>query len=213
MVKAIIFDCWGTLFYNELNPQPFSLFAKKIGKDFHDYDYMTTFEKHFMLKKHLDFRVPIKSLLRELNLNPSIELIKELKSILDSGLNHFKPYPETLEVLGELKKRYKLCLISNTGYLAFNQLKEHFNLDEIFDIMLPSYKTGILKPNPKIFELMIKKLKIDKNDALMIGDSLKQDIQAAENFGIKGILIDRKEKHPDYPSRITSLKELQELSF
>ena len=213
MVKAMIFDCWGTLFYNESNPLPFSLFAKKIGKDIHDYNYMTTFEKHFMLKKYSDFSIPIKSLLVELNLNSSIELVKKLKDTLNNGLNHFKPYPDTLEVLSELKKRYKLGLISNTGYLDFNQLKKQFKLDNVFDIILPSYETRILKPNPRVFELMIKKLKIDKNNVFMVGDSLKQDIQAAENFGIKGILIDRKEKHQDYPSRIISLKELLELNF
>lgn len=55
---------------------------------------------------------------------------------------------------------------------------------------------------------MIKELKVKKDEALMVGDSLKDDIQAAENFGIKGILIDRKGKHPDYPNRITSLDQI-----
>ncbi|GAH78864.1 unnamed protein product, partial [marine sediment metagenome] len=79
-----------------------------------------------------------------------------------------------MEVLSELKKRYKLGLISNTGYLDFNQLKKQFKLDNVFDIILPSYETRILKPNPRVFELMIKKLKIDKNNVFMVGDSLKQ---------------------------------------
>ena len=66
----------------------------------------------------------------------------------------------------------------------------------------------ISKPNPKIFEVMIKELKINKDEALMVGDSLKDDVQASEKFGIKGILIDRKEKHPEYPNRITSLEQI-----
>ena len=56
---------------------------------------------------------------------------------------------------------------------------------------------------------MIKKLRVSKDEALMVGDTLKDDIQAAEKFGIKGILIDRKGKYSEYPNRIISLEQLK----
>jgi putative hydrolase of the HAD superfamily len=120
-----------------------------------------------------------------------------------------KPYPDTLKVLNELKEGYVLGLITNTYYYAYKQLNERFKIDCLFDVVLKSYEIGILKPDPKIFEIMLRKLKVKSDEALMIGDSLEDDVKAAENFGIKGILIDRKNKYPSYKNRIVSLEELK----
>ena len=209
MIKAIIFDCWDTLFGHQLKkPHPFSIFAERIGKSLQDYEFLKIFEKHFMLEKHYKLEVPIIELLNGLDIKHTDKLVDELKRILEEALRSQKSFPETLRVLSELKKNYKLGLISNTFYQSFEGLEQKFRVQEIFDVILKSYETKILKPNPKIFEVMIKELKINKDEALMVGDSLKDDVQASEKFGIKGILIDRKEKHPEYPNRITSLEQI-----
>lgn len=208
MVKAIIFDCWDTLFYDKVKPHPFSAFAERIGYSLQDYKFLKIFEKHFMLEKHYNRTVPIKNILTDLKINPSKERLGELKQILDKLPNHARAFPEVLEVLNQLKKEYKLGLISNTDYMSFERLQRDFKLKDIFDVMLKSYETGILKPDPRIFKLMIDKLEVKKNEALMVGDSLEDDVKATEEFGIKGILIDRKNKHSNYSNRITSLDQL-----
>jgi len=209
MVKAIIFDCWGTLFgHQSKKPHPFSKIAKRVGKSMKDYEFIKIFEKQFMLKKHNKLEIPIKELLNELNIEYTNELVDELKKILKEALNYQKDFPETLKVLNELKKDYKIGLISNTFYQSFEELEQKFKMQEIFNVVLKSYETKILKPDPKIFELMVKKLGVRKEDVFMVGDSLKDDVRAAEKFGIKGILIDRDRKYPDYPNRIISLKEI-----
>jgi len=210
MIKAIIFDCWDTLFGNEIEKtHPFQTFAEKIGKSLQDYEYLKIFEKHFMLEKHYKLEVPIKELLNELGIKHSKKLIDELKKILGEALSSQKAFPETFKILNELKKKYKLGLISNTFYQSFEGLEEKFKINEIFDVILRSYETKILKPDLRVFEIMIKKLRVSKDEALMVGDTLKDDIQAAEKFGIKGILIDRKGKYSEYPNRIISLEQLK----
>lgn len=209
MIKAIIFDCWDTLFgHQSKKPHPFSIFTGRIGKSLQDYDFLKIFEKHFMLEQHCKLEDQIKELLDELEIKHTKKLIDELKEILEEALRSQKSFPEALKVLNELKKNYKLGLISNTFYQSFEGLEEKFKMQEIFDVILKSYETKILKPNPKIFEIMIKELKISKDEVLMVGDSLKDDVQAAEDFGIKGILIDRKGKHPEYRNRITTLEQI-----
>src|SRR3989338_3981823 len=170
MVKAIIFDCWDTLFGHQLKkPHPFSIFAERIGKSLKDYEFLKIFEKHFMLEKHYNLEVPIKELLDELGIKYTNKLIDELRGILEEALRSQKDFPETSKVLNELKKNYKLGLISNTFYQSFEGLEQKFKVNEIFDVILRSYETKILKPNPKIFEVMIKELKINKDEALKIG--------------------------------------------
>jgi 2-haloalkanoic acid dehalogenase type II len=208
MIKAIIFDCWNTLFHGTLKPHHFVDFADRIGKDMEDYNYLKLFETHFMLEKHYELEVPIKKLLSELSIEYSEKLINELKGILKKGIILVKDYPDTLKALEKLKQNYKLGMISNTGYLAFKKLDELFKLDKYFEVILKSYEIEILKPDPKIFELMLKELKVKKDEVIMIGDSLPDDVKAAEKFGIKGILLDRKNKYPKYKDRITSLTEI-----
>jgi FMN phosphatase YigB (HAD superfamily) len=55
----------------------------------------------------------------------------------------------------------------------------------------------------------LKKLKIKKTEAVMVGDSLESDIKAAENAGIKAILVDRHNKR-EYSDKISNLAELKE---
>ena len=208
MIQAIIFDCWNTLFYTDLVPSPFAEFAERIGENIRDHSYLEIFEKHFMLENHYKLEVPIKELLVELNINPSEKLVAELKCILEKGKDLKKAYPETLDVLKALKEKYKLGLITNTYYPGFKILEEKFELNKYFDVILKSYETKILKPNPKIFGLMLKRLGLKKNEVLMVGDSLRADVQAAEKYGIKAILIDRENRRPEYSRRITSLEQL-----
>lgn len=208
MIKAIIFDCWFTLFYPDLKPLPFDIFAKKLGREISDYKFMKIFEEHFMLKKYTKLEYPIKAILREFNINYSEKFVLELKNILKRGDKHIKSYPETIFVIEKLRKKYKLGIITNTSFFSFHNLDSLFQIRRKFDIVLTSYEMGILKPNPKLFNSMLKKLKVKENEVIMVGDSLKDDIKAAEDLGIKGILIDRKDKYPLYKNRITSLLEL-----
>ncbi len=211
MIKAVIFDLWGTLFYDEVRGEhPFRKFAKKINQNFDDYEFLKIFEKYLMLEKHYNLKIPIENLLKELGISYNKKLILGLIKLLERRrTSQKKPYPETLKILGELKKGgYKLSLITNTFYYSFQQLNKRFNITKLFDVILKSYEIGILKPNSRVFKIMLEKLKVKRNEVLMIGDSLKDDIEPAKKFGIKAILIDRKNKYLNYPNKIKSLNEL-----
>lgn len=209
MIKAIIFDCWNTLFYTNLEPHPFKEFAEKIEKDIHNYDFLKIFEKHFMLERHNKIEVPIKQILSELDIEASDKLVKELKKIYMKAFEYQEAFPETLNILKKLKKRYRLGLITNTEHRGLGILEKKFKIKEIFDVVLASYEMMMMKPNPKVFKLMLKKLDIKKDEAIMVGDSLRDDAEAAEINGIKGILIDRRNRYPNYKNRITSLEEVE----
>lgn len=210
MIKAIIFDCWGTLFYKDLMPHPHDEFAKKLGKSMSDYSYLKIFEKNLMLERCNDVESAIRNLLKDLKINANRKLIRELANILVvKGTKNIKPYPETSQVLKELKKNFKLGLISNTFSPVFENLEKKYGLKNIFDVIVTSYEVGVMKPNPKIFDIALEKLGVGKEEVLLIGDHIEDDIRAAEKIGIKSILIDRDGKYPNYPNRITSLAQLR----
>lgn len=209
MTQAVIFDCWGTLFTEE-GENPYKILAEKLNYNLENYEFGKTVEKHFMLERHEGYEEPLRELFEDLNLECSEGLLEETKNILERGAKDAQPFPNTMKVLKDLKGKYRLGLISNTDYLAYQELEKKYGLSEIFDGVLTSFEAGIMKPNPKIFETMLNKLGVDKKEAVMVGDFLPDDIKAAEDYGMEGILIDRDNNYPNHPKRIKSLKELKD---
>ena len=48
---------------------------------------------------------------------------------------------------------------------------------------------SIGKPNPYVFELALHGMHLDKSDVLMVGDRVSTDVQGANNFGLRSVLI------------------------
>ena len=68
MIKAIIFDCWGTLFTNSQSPHPFEQFANKIGRTMSDRLFVKLFESHLMQDVYDNLEIPIRTLLDDLQI-------------------------------------------------------------------------------------------------------------------------------------------------
>jgi len=121
-----------------------------------------------------------------------------------------KPYEDVLPVLTELKNEgYLLCMITNTGERGFSHLREQWhNILELFDELILSFQQHILKPDKRMFLAALRRLNIRGYEAIMVGDSLRDDVIGAEKGGIKGILLDRRNEHPQYPHRITTLHQI-----
>ncbi|XP_016939427.2 rhythmically expressed gene 2 protein [Drosophila suzukii] len=58
-----------------------------------------------------------------------------------------------------------------------------------FDFILTSYEAGVMKPDPGIFEIPLKRLQIPADQALHIGNKLDFDYEGARNCGWSGLLV------------------------
>jgi putative hydrolase of the HAD superfamily len=100
-------------------------------------------------------------------------------------------FPETLHVLDELKKHYKLAMITN-GAIDIQCDKIHgANLTDFFDPIIISGELGFGKPNAKLFQLALERLAVKPEQCVMIGDSLNRDIAGASAVGIRTIWLNR----------------------
>jgi 2-haloalkanoic acid dehalogenase type II len=204
--KAILFDCWSTLFYNETRPLALRLLASKVLHKRISYVLTKRFERSVMLAAESDPEVAARNLLREFHIPPIPGLVTQVKRALRDADRH--PYPETLDVLRQLKKHYQLGLITNTSEVSFKPLRKEFKLDECFDVIMTSYEAGVLKPSPEIFQLALQRLGVKPHEAVMVGDNPRDDVAAAEAVGMGAILVDRKRRHLTAPHRVESLNEL-----
>ena len=79
-----------------------------------------------------------------------------------------------------------------------------------FEIFSPDI-AGAQKPDLKAFLAVFEKMKADPEEAVMVGDSLENDILPALALGIKPILLDRKGNIEIDNPAITKIKSLKEL--
>lgn len=209
--KAIIFDCWNTLFYVRSNPPVFMRIARSMLRSKLSYPLTKRIERSLQLAPEASPESAATKLLHDLHLPASPPLVRRMTHIITTAGRHHQPYHDTLDVIEHFGGNYKLGMLSNTYQTSFAALRKEFKLDERFDVVMPSYEEGMIKPDPKLFELLLQKLGTTAADTIMVGDSYRDDIQAAEAVGITGILIDRHNRYPKVSPRIKELSELKQL--
>jgi putative hydrolase of the HAD superfamily len=98
-----------------------------------------------------------------------------------------------IEILQQQKALKNTFLCSNTNEIhidVINQyIKDEFNingLDPLFHQVYLSYKLGIRKPNPEIFELILDQHQLIPSETLFIDDSAEH-IATANKLGIQTI--------------------------
>ena len=108
------------------------------------------------------------------------------------------------ELLQSLYKKHNLYIVSNgTTSVQKGRIKSA-NIEKYFDGIFLSQDIGYNKPNVKFFEKCFEKIQdFDKNNAIILGDSVSSDIKGGINAGIKTCLFDPRNKFsgdikPDY---------------
>ena len=127
-------------------------------------------------------------------------------------------FPHTLDLINLLKSK-KIPIAIVTDLTAHIQLRKltYFGLHDIFDAVVTSEEAGIDKPDPSIFNLTLRKLKINSYDNVwMVGDNPIADIWGAKNLGAitfqklhKGVISGKDAELPDFT--FTSFKDLYKL--
>jgi len=101
-------------------------------------------------------------------------------------------FPDTLSTLAEMRRRgYLLGIVTNRlwGGKPFLEDLRAIGLLDYFDLahIAISGDLGLRKPNPRIFEHVLKALRASPQETAMIGDSLSADILGAQPLGIYAI--------------------------
>ncbi len=209
MVKAIIFDVWGTLVETGVKPSP-SKQVKYFLRTRESFgDFILKFEKSFMTKEFESLQEAFEQLVSDLDHKIPDFVYEKLIGMWNKNAILAKPYDEVDEVLKALKdKGYKLFVLANIDKFSYEQLKTKLDFD-VFDGVYSSYETGLLKSDKESYEKILSDNSLSEDDVLMVGDSIVSDIKSAENASISGLLIDRRDTR-DYGNKVKSLQELEE---
>ena len=104
-------------------------------------------------------------------------------------VGYLKPFPEVVPTLLRLKKDFALGVISNG--LAVKQWEKlvGLGLHHFFDVVVTSEEIGHEKPGREIFEFGIKRLEVEPEQCLMVGDRPETDITGAKDAGMRTVLL------------------------
>lgn len=86
-------------------------------------------------------------------------------------------------------ENYKKSLITNGVIETQNRRIDSLDIRRYFERVFISEEIGVNKPDKRFFDCVLKLLKIERKDAVIIGDSIESDIMGGVNSGIDTIYL------------------------
>ena len=132
------------------------------------------------------------------------------QAITDRWLSseNFELYEDVLPVLSALRGHgLKIGLVSNTSR-DLDSFVSHFSLP--VDAWISSGRHGKVKPSPSIFMAVLDQLEVEPSAAVMVGDSLEDDVEGARALGMQAYLVDR-DGRTEVPDALPTLLALPAL--
>ena len=213
-IKAIIFDAYGTLF--DVNSAAEKC-KDKIGDKWEGFaNFWRTTQLEYtwlrsLMKRHKNFwQITEDSLDKSMKtFNIDSAMRNELLNLY-KALSPFKEVPETLKKLKE--RNLRLAILSNGTPSLLTQLVKNNNIDNLFDDLFSIEEVGIYKPDAKVYDIPIKKYKIEKSQVAFLSANT-WDVSGGGNYGYQSIWVNRNNDifdNLDYKP-INQIKNLNEL--
>jgi putative hydrolase of the HAD superfamily len=119
---------------------------------------------------------------------------------------HFELYDDALPVLEFLRERGILIGLLSNSARNLDEFVAHHGL--LADAVLTSHAHGKSKPHETIFRALLARLGVEPGEAVMVGDTIEDDVEGALAIGMQAVLVDREGRYPGIEGRLDDLREL-----
>jgi len=218
--EVLTFDCYGT----QINWEDGILrclhrILAAHGKDTEDAAILQLygdFEARAEQGKYRCYREVLQSVVRQFGEQFGFSPKESETKSLPESLPNWKPWPDTVNALRELQKRFRLSVISNVDDDLFAGTKPQLGIK--FDQVITAQQAGAYKPSLKIFELALSRIGVPAHRILHVGQSIYHDVLPAQSLGLATVWVNRPsprtgvgavklaQGHPDL--QVSSLTEL-----
>ena len=183
-IKAVIFDLGNVLigFDHTIAVKKILKHTPKKSRDIYDLFFDSDLTQEFEKGKTgtLEFFQQVQA---------ALELKISYGEFLPIWNEIFFSKPESEDFVGSLNSGIKLALLSNINQLHYEYIRKEFSsaigLFEA-DKIIPSFRTGFIKPDKEIYDLALKALGVSRESVVYVDDRLDL-IEAALGYGIKSI--------------------------
>jgi len=137
------------------------------------------------------------------------ELNENWQNLLNNYKNTIQLYPETIEILEKLSKKFELIIISNAKREFVEIQLEETYLKSYFKHVFSSLSDfSTVKKLPNVYREILDFLNIQPNEIVHVGDSKEFDYESPQKIGIKSFYLNR-EKTEENNFTIHSLSVLE----
>jgi putative hydrolase of the HAD superfamily len=128
-----------------------------------------------------------------------------------AACQHFELYEEVPDALRALADAgIRIGLISNS-HRCLASFQSHFELQGLISAAVSSSEHGFMKPHPSIFAAAMQLVDVKPEEAVMVGDSVRQDIEGALRAGMRAVLLHRGAPPAPRLDGVPVIKSLAEL--
>lgn len=196
--EILTFDCYGTLINWEAGLLPvLQRILSAHGKTIEDAALLKLYGDFELRSEEGEFhpyREVLQSVVRrfgaQLGFMPTDE---EARSLPDS-LPGWKPWPDTVAALRQLKNRFRLCILSNVDDDLFAATRPHLGVE--FDEVVTAQQARAYKPSLKVFELALSRINAPAHRVLHVGQSIYHDVIPAQALGLATVWVNRPSARP-----------------
>ncbi len=187
MIKNIVFDLGGVLLTEDNNWLLIDETKKLLRADSKHLEEAWNFAWPDARSGKIGEDEFFEKFLQSLFGNSNSDLALKLKSVYRKNAGNLN----SLELLPELKRNYKLLALTNAAKDWLQFKIDKFGLKRYFDLIISSCNEGVAKPSKEIFSILIGKGRIDPRESVFI-DNFERNIETAQELGFETILFKNK---------------------
>ncbi|MGA2919597.1 MAG: haloacid dehalogenase type II [Candidatus Sulfotelmatobacter sp.] len=191
--EVLTFDCYGTLInWEEGILRCMRRILSFHGKEIDDATILRfygDFEARAERGEYRSYRDVLRSVVRHFGEKLAFKPTDEEASSLAEFLKEWKPWPDTVEALRELQKRFRLSIISNVDDDLFADTRPQLGVE--FSHVVTAQQARAYKPALKIFELALGRIGVPAKRVLHVGQSIYHDVIPAQSLGLATVWVNR----------------------
>ncbi len=196
--KVLTFDCYGTLIDWESGILPvLHRILAAHGTQVDDATLLELygdFEQLSEQSTYMPYRDVLASVVRQFGDRFGFVPTADEERSLPDSLSDWKPWPDTVAALRQLKSRFRLAILSNIDDDLFSATRPQLGVE--FDEIVTAQQARAYKPSRKVFELMMSRLNLAPDRILHIGQSIYHDVIPAQSLGISTVWVNRPSHRP-----------------
>ncbi len=192
-IRGVIFDLWGTLIDEPADGTEGLL--RELAENLHaSYEaFVPAWETGRTLRgtgKLATIGLALRHLCNELGLTPTAATLAKAEGAYRAAVTKdFFPRPDAAVTLAALRARgLRLGLISNCSPIH-PELFAATPLANYFEAPLFSNQIGMLKPDPRIYQLALARLELPAADCLYVGDGDSHEFEGALAVGLRPVMV------------------------
>jgi 2-haloacid dehalogenase len=202
--EILSFDCYGTLvdwesgILNALKP-----ILSNHNINISDPEILELFarlESKQESGNYLNYREILKNVVQDFGKELNFEPTEIEVNALPDSIPNWEPFPDTVQALKALKKRYKLTIISNIDDELFAHTAKKLAVE--FDWVITAEQVKSYKPSLQNFQVAIQRMGITGNRLLHVAQSIYHDIVPAKTMGLATVWVNRRKNQEGFGATV-----------